>query len=339
VERVLAAGIFAMAVSILVGPKFIDFLRRNEFGQHIREEGPAGHHLKQGTPTMGGLLIVVSMIVPFLALSHYTEAGLTVFFVTLGCGAIGFADDWFKVRHRRSLGLSGRWKLLLLTGITAGVGWSAHDIGLSTDIYAPVLDWRIGLSFGFYVLLFLIIAGAANGANLTDGIDGLAVGVGMIALITFTAMNVVTWIRSSTSTELRDASALDLALVGAALTGGAIGFLWYNAFPAEVIMGDTGSMAIGGAIGAFAVMTKTELLLLLIGGIFVVEALSVILQVFSFRYWGRRLFLMAPIHHHFEMKAWSETKIMVRFWILAAIMCAAAFAFYYRYYLDFRALR
>jgi phospho-N-acetylmuramoyl-pentapeptide-transferase len=338
-ERVLAAGIFAMAISILAGPKFIDFLRRNEFGQHIREDGPAGHHVKQGTPTMGGLLIVLSMIIPFLALSHYTQAGLTVFFVTLGCGAIGFVDDWFKVKHRRSLGLAGRWKLLFLAGITAGVGWSVNDLGLSTAVYAPVLDWKIGLSFGFYVLLFVIIAGAANGANLTDGIDGLAVGVGMIALITFTAMNVVTWIRSATSTELRDASALDLALVGAALTGGAIGFLWYNAFPAEVIMGDTGSMAIGGAIGAFAVMTKTELLLLLIGGIFVVEALSVILQVFSFRYMGRRLFLMAPIHHHFEMKAWSETKIMVRFWILAAIMCAAAFAFYYRYYLDFRSLR
>jgi phospho-N-acetylmuramoyl-pentapeptide-transferase len=339
VERVLAAGILAMALSILVGPKFIDFLRRNEFGQHIREEGPIGHRIKQGTPTMGGLLIVLSAIPPFLALSHYTEAALTVFFVTLGCAAIGFADDWFKVRHRRSLGLNGRWKLLLLAAITAGVGWSVHDQGLSTSIYAPVVNWRIALSFGFYVLLFVIIAGAANGANLTDGIDGLAVGVGIIALITFTAMNVVTWIRSATATELRDASALDLAILGAALTGGAIGFLWYNAFPAEVIMGDTGSMAIGGAIGAFAVMTKTELLLLLIGGIFVVEAVSVILQVFSFRYWGRRLFLMAPIHHHFEMKAWSETKIMVRFWILAAITCAAAFAFYYRYYLNFRGLK
>ena len=338
-ERVLAAGILAMALSILAGPKFIEFLRRKEYGQHIRAEGPAGHHLKQGTPTMGGLLIVLSMIPPFLALSRYTEAGLTVFFVTLGCAAIGFADDLIKVTHRRSLGLAGRWKLLLLVGITAGVGWSAHDQGLATAVYAPVLDWRIGLSFGFYVLLFLIIAGAANGANLTDGIDGLAVGVGIIALITFAAMNVVTWIRSATSTELRDASALDLAILGAALTGGAIGFLWYNAFPAEVFMGDTGSMAIGGAIGGFAVMTKTELLLLLIGGIFVVEALSVILQVFSFRYWGRRLFLMTPIHHHFEMKAWSETKIMVRFWILAAITCATAFAFYYRYYLDFRALR
>jgi phospho-N-acetylmuramoyl-pentapeptide-transferase len=339
VERVLAAGILAMAISILGGPKFIEFLRRNEFGQHIREEGPAGHHMKQGTPTMGGLLIVFSMVIPFLILSKYTQAGLTVFFVTLACGAIGFADDWFKVRHRRSLGLNGRWKLLLLAGITLGVGWSVQDLGLSTDVYAPVLDWRISLSFGFYVLLFIIIAGSANGANLTDGIDGLAVGVAIIALITFAAMNIVTWIRSARATELRDASALDLAILGAALTGGAIGFLWYNAFPAEVIMGDTGSMALGGAIGAFAVMTKTELLLLLIGGIFVVEALSVILQVVSFRYWGRRVFLMAPIHHHFEMKAWSETKIMVRFWILAAIMCAAAFALYYRYYLDFRALR
>jgi phospho-N-acetylmuramoyl-pentapeptide-transferase len=324
-----------MAISILAGPKFIDFLRAKEFGQHIREEGPAGHHVKQGTPTMGGLLIILSAVVPYLALSHHTQAALTVFFVTLGCGAIGFIDDWFKVRHRRSLGLNGRWKLLLLAGITAGVGWSVDDLGLSTDVYAPVLDWRIMLSFGFYILLFIVIAGAANGANLTDGIDGLAVGIAIIALITFTAMNVVTWIRSAQAIDMRDASALDLAILGAALTGGAIGFLWYNAFPAEVIMGDTGSMALGGAIGAFAVMTKTELLLLLIGGIFVVEAVSVILQVFSFRYWGRRLFLMAPIHHHFEMKAWSETKIMVRFWVVCAIFCASGFALFYRDFLQF----
>jgi len=146
VERVLAAGILAMAISILAGPKFIDFLRRNEFGQHIRAELPAEHHLKQGTPTMGGLLILFSMAIPFLALSKYTQAGLTVFFVTLACGAIGFIDDWFKVRHRRSLGLNGRWKLLLLAAITVGVGWSAHDIGLSTDVYAPILDWRITLT-------------------------------------------------------------------------------------------------------------------------------------------------------------------------------------------------
>src|SRR5439155_6722730 len=259
-------------------------------------------------------------------------------FVTLGCATIGFVDDYINVTPQRSLGLAGRWKLLLLAGITAGVGWVVDDMGRPKAVFVPLLDWRLTLSYGFFVLLFLIIAGAANGANLTDGIDGLAVGVGMIALITFTAMNVVTWIRSSPTTGLRDASALDLAILGAAITGGAIGFLWYNAFPAEVFLGDTGAMAIGGALGGFAVMMKTELLLLLIGGIFVVEALSVILQVFSFRYWGRRLFLMTPIHHHFEMKAWSETKIMVRFWILAAILCATAFAFYYRYYLNFRAL-
>ena len=335
-ERVLAAGILAMALSILAGPKFIEFLRREEYGQHIRAEGPAGHHLKQGTPTMGGLLIVLSMIPPFLALSRYTEAGLTVFFVTLGCAAIGFADDLIKVTHRRSLGLAGRWKLLLLVGITAGVGWSAHDQGLATAVYVPALDWRIGLSFGFYVLLFLIIAGAANGANLTDGIDGLAVGVGIIALITFAAMNVVTWIRSATSTELRDASALDLAIAGAALIGAAVGFLWYNAFPAEVFMGDTGSMALGGALAGFAIMMKVEVLLLFIGGIYLIEALSVIIQVFTFKFLGRRVFLMTPIHHHFEMKAWSETKIMVRFWILAGILCAVGFGLFYRYFVNFR---
>jgi phospho-N-acetylmuramoyl-pentapeptide-transferase len=336
-ERVIAAGLFAMVISILAGPKFIDFLRRNEMGQHIREEGPAGHQVKQGTPTMGGLLMVFSMAVPFLVLSHYTTAGLTVFGVTLACAAIGFTDDFIKVRHRRSLGLAGRWKLVMLAAITVALAWAVQDTDRPTSIYVPLFDWKIALSFGFYVLLFFVIAGAANGANLTDGIDGLAAGIGIIALLTFAAINVFTYIRSGQQTPLdQDIAALDQAILGAALIGGAIGFLWYNAFPAEVIMGDTGSMAIGGALGAFAVMSRSELLLLLIGGIFVIEALSVILQVASFKYWGRRIFLMAPIHHHFEMKAWSETKIMVRFWIVAAILCGAAFALYYRYFPDFR---
>ena len=213
----------------------------------------------------------------------------------------------------------------------------AHDQNLLTSVYVPGADWRLDLSWLWYALLFLVIAGAANGVNLTDGIDGLAAGTGMIALITFTAMNVFTFIRSGQpGASLRDLDALDQAILGAALIGAAIGFLWYNASPAEVFMGDTGSMAIGGALGAFAIMTNAELLLLLVGGIFVIEALSVMLQVFSFKYWGRRIFLMAPIHHHFEMKAWSETKIMVRFWILGAILGAAAFAIYYRYFFDFR---
>jgi phospho-N-acetylmuramoyl-pentapeptide-transferase len=334
-ERVLLAGMLAMLISIIVGPKFIQFLRRHEFGQMIREEGPAGHAVKQGTPTAGGLLMVVSMTVPFLALSHWTPEGLTVFGVTLACAAIGFADDYIKVRHRRSLGLSGRWKLLLLAAITVGVGLVVRDLDFDSSIYVPVVDWRVSLEFGFYLLLFLVLAGAANGANLTDGIDGLAVGVGIIALLTFTAMNVFAYIRSGQLAE-QDLAALDLAILGAALIGGAIGFLWYNAFPAEVFMGDTGSMAIGGALGGFAIMSQSELLLLLIGGIFVIEALSVILQVASFKWWGRRIFLMTPIHHHFEMKAWSETKIMVRFWILAAILCGGAFALYYQYLRGFR---
>jgi phospho-N-acetylmuramoyl-pentapeptide-transferase len=342
-ERVLAAAILSMAISILVGPKLIAFLRAREYGQHIREDGPAGHAVKQGTPTMGGILFVLSAAIPFVILSRYTAEGLTVFFITLACGAIGFIDDFIKIRHRRSLGLSGRWKLLLLAAITVGVGWVVQEERVDKSVYVPVLDWEIGLSIGFFLLLFLIIAGAANGANLTDGIDGLAVGVGIIALFTFTAINMLAYIREGQpGVELavgRDA-AQDLAIWGAALIGGMIGFLWFNAFPAEVIMGDTGSMAIGGALAGFAVMTKAELLLLLIGGIFVVEALSVILQVFSFKYYGRRLFLMAPIHHHFEMKAWSETKIMVRFWIVGGLLCAVAFALYYQYYFSgFRELR
>jgi phospho-N-acetylmuramoyl-pentapeptide-transferase len=340
-ERVLAAAIFAMVISILAGPKLIAFLRRREYGQYIREEGPVDHAVKQGTPTMGGLLFVLSAVVPFLALSRYTLEGLTVFFVTLACAGIGFADDYIKVTHRRSLGLAGRWKLVLLAAITVGVGWVVQDEGLAKSVYVPVLDWKIGLSIAFFGLLFLVIAGAANGANLTDGIDGLAVGVGIIALFTFTAINMLAYIREGQlDVPVGREPAQDLAIWGAALLGGMIGFLWYNAFPAEVFMGDTGSMAIGGALGAFAVMTKAELLLLLIGGIFVIEVLSVILQVFTFKYWGRRIFLMAPIHHHFAMKAWSETKIMVRFWIVAGILCASAFALYYQYYFDgFRELR
>ena len=328
-ERVIAAGLFAMVISILAGPKFIAFLRRNEMGQHIREEGPAGHQVKQGTPTMGGLLIVFSMALSFLALSHYTTAGLTVFGVTLACAAIGFADDFIKVRHRRSLGLAGRWKLLMLAAITVALAFAVEDTDRPTWVYVPLLDWQIALSFGFYVLLFFVIAGAANGANLTDGIDGLAAGIGIIALLTFLSITVIGYIRSAPAPDDRSPFLLDLSILAAALIGGAIGFLWYNAFPAEVIMGDTGSMAIGGALGAFAVMSRSELLLLLIGGIFVIEALSVILQVASFKYWGRRLFLMAPIHHHFEMKAWSETKIIIRFWIIAAIFAGSGFVLYY----------
>jgi phospho-N-acetylmuramoyl-pentapeptide-transferase len=332
VVDVLIAGIVAMVISIVAGPRFINFLRLREYGQPIREEGPALHVEKQGTPTMGGLLILFSAAVPYLILSNYTTPALTVCFCAVGCGAIGFLDDYIKVTHRRSLGLNGRWKLLGLALITLVVAWVAYHRDFSTDLYLP--GFKIPLSWAWYPFLFLIIAGAANGVNLTDGIDGLAAGTGIIAVFTYTAMTVIAYIRSGVPGH-REIRLLDLSIVGAALIGGLVGFLWYNAFPAEVFMGDTGSMAIGGALAGFAIMTKTEVLLLFVGGIFLIEALSVMLQVFSFKYFGRRLFLMAPIHHHFEMKAWSATKIMVRFWILTAILCACGFALYYRYYFRF----
>jgi phospho-N-acetylmuramoyl-pentapeptide-transferase len=335
--RVLIAGLIAMVISIVIGPKFIEFLKRRELGQPIREEGPAGHVVKQGTPVMGGLLIVLAAVVPFLALSEYTLSALTVLFVTVSCGLIGFVDDFIKLRHRRSLGLSGRWKLLALAAITVGVSIAVSQVDeLDTSLYVPVIDVNVPLSYAFYPLLFLVIAGTANGVNLTDGLDGLAAGTSIIALLTFLSMIVIAYIRSGPVGE-RSETNLDLAILGAALIGGAIGFLWYNAFPAEVFMGDTGSMALGGALAGFAIMTDTEILLLLIGGVPAIMALSVIVQVVSFKYFGgRRPFLMAPIHHHFEMKAWSETKIMVRFWILAAILCACGFVLYYRYYLQFQ---
>jgi phospho-N-acetylmuramoyl-pentapeptide-transferase len=320
-----------MVISIVAGPKFIEFLRRNEMSQPIREEGPEHHVIKQGTPVMGGLLMLLTATVAFLAVSKYTVPALAVLFVTLACGAIGFLDDFIKLTHRRSLGLNGRWKLALLALITVGVAYAARHQHLPTWVRIPVVEWKLELSWGWYVLLFLMIAGAANGVNLTDGLDGLAAGTGIIALFSFTAINVIAYIRSGPPGHRFDTK-LDLAILGAALIGGTIGFLWYNAFPAEVFMGDTGSMAIGGALAAFAIFTKTEFLLLLIGGIFLIEALSVMIQVFTFKYLGRRVFLMTPIHHHFEMKAWSETKIMVRFWILTGILCATGFALYYRYY-------
>jgi phospho-N-acetylmuramoyl-pentapeptide-transferase len=333
VVRVLIAGILAMVLSIGLGPKFIEFLRRKEYGQQIREDGPQHHVSKQGTPTMGGLLTMLVATAAFLAVSKYKATGLTVLFAALSCGAIGFLDDFTKLTHRRSLGLSGRWKMLLLALVTLGVALAARHQQLPTSVYVPGIG-DIELSYGFYVLLFLVIAGAANGVNLTDGLDGLAAGTGMIAVFTYTAIAVVAYIRTGKAGHRFD-SRLDLAIVGAAMIGALIGFLWFNAFPAEVFLGDTGSMMIGGAIAGLAIMTKTIFLLLLIGGIFAIEALSVIIQVFVFKYRGRRVFLMAPVHHHFEMKAWSETKIMVRWWIITGILCAAGFALYYRYFTGF----
>jgi phospho-N-acetylmuramoyl-pentapeptide-transferase len=333
--RVLAAALIAMIIGILSGPTFIAYLRRKEFGQQIRDVLMEHHATKQGTPTMGGLLIIAAATIAFLPLSKYTTPALTIFGTALACGGVGFLDDFIKLRHRRSLGLSGRWKMLLLLAITVAVGIAAHHQRLSHSVFVPIVDWSLPLGPFWYALLFLIIAGAVNGVNLADGVDGLAAGTGIIALSTFTAMAVTIFIRSH-GPHGRIENRLDVAFVGAAFVGAGVGFLWFNAFPAEVFMGDTGAMAIGGALAAMAIMLKVELLMLFVGGIFAIEALSVLLQVVTFKRWGRRIFLIAPIHHHFAMKAWSETKIMVRFWIVTAILCAAGFALFYKYYPQIR---
>jgi phospho-N-acetylmuramoyl-pentapeptide-transferase len=334
--RVLIAGLVAMVIAVAVGPQFIEWLRRQSVGQQIREEGPKHHQVKQGTPTMGGLLIIAAAVAPFLVVSTYTWPGLTVLLATLACAALGFADDFLKVHKRRSLGLSGRWKMLGLLAITAGVGWATtHVDSMDTEIYFPVVDVNIDLHWLYFPFLFLVIAGTSNSVNLTDGVDGLAAGTCAVSLITLLAIALIDWIRSAETVAGRSDEFLDLAIIAAALIGGVIGFLWFNAFPAELFMGDTGSMALGGAIATLAILTETEVLLVFIGGVFLLEAVTWMIQIASFKRTGKRVFLMVPIHHHFEMKAWSETKIMVRFWIVGAILCALGFVLYYRYYLRF----
>src|SRR5256885_7518280 len=247
-----------MLISILAGPRFIAFLRRKESGQTIREGGREPQVTKQGTPIMGGLLVLGAGTAASLAVARYTVPALTVLFVTLACGAIGFIDDFIKLTHRRSLGLNARWKLLLLGAITVGVGVAARHQHLPTNVYVPGLG-HLELSWAWYGLLFLVIAGAANGVNLTDGLDGLAAGTGIIALFTYAAINVIAWIRSGPPGH-RFETKLDLAIVGAALIGGLIGFLWYNAFPAQGFLGDTGSVGLGRGPPGLPNLTETTFL-------------------------------------------------------------------------------
>jgi phospho-N-acetylmuramoyl-pentapeptide-transferase len=315
--EVLIAGMAAMLITIFLGPKFIEWLRVQEFGQQIREEGPQEHHAKAGTPTMGGLIVFVAIAVPYLVLSDRDTESLAVFAVTLGCAALGFADDWIKISKRRSLGLSARWKLVAQVGLAVGLWWVAtEEVGLDPELEVHVFDAEIYIGPVLYVLFtFLVIAGASNAVNLTDGLDGLAAGSCAIVLLAYMAITITNGQEG-------------LALLSACLVGASIGFLWFNAFPASIFMGDTGSLGLGGAIGALAVMTQTELLLIILGGIFVIEALSVAVQVVAFKLFGRRVLLMAPVHHHFELLAWSETKIMLRFWIVAAVCSGIGYVLY-----------
>jgi phospho-N-acetylmuramoyl-pentapeptide-transferase len=316
--EVLIAGMAAMLICIFLGPKFIEYLRLKEFGQNIREEGPEEHHTKAGTPTMGGLIVFASICVPYLVLSDRDTQSMAVFVVALGCAGIGFLDDFIKIVKRRSLGLSARYKLAAQLLFALFIWWIArHEVGLEPTLFFRIGDASVDLGpVLYFVLVFLVIAGTSNGVNLTDGLDGLAAGSCAIVLLAYTAITFVTNDQQN------------LALLSACLVGACIGFLWFNAFPASIFMGDTGSLGLGGAIGALAVMTQTEVLLIIIGGIFVIEALSVAIQVFAFQTFRRRVLLMAPLHHHFEMLAWSETKIMLRFWIIAAVCSGIGFTLY-----------
>jgi phospho-N-acetylmuramoyl-pentapeptide-transferase len=306
--EILIAGMAAMLITIFLGPKFIEYLGVKEFGQQIREEGPQEHHAKAGTPTMGGLILFLAIAVPYLVLSERDTQSLAVFGVTLGAAALGFADDFIKVSKRRSLGLSARWKILAQIGLAVALWYVATEIvELDPVLRSRVWGGEIDVGPVLYLLfVFLVIAGASNAVNLTDGLDGLAAGSCAIVLLAYTAITITSGQEG-------------LAVLSASLVGASVGFLWFNAFPASIFMGDTGSLGLGAAIGAMAVMTQTELLLIVLGGIFVIEAVSVALQVAAFKLFRRRVLLMAPVHHHFEMLAWSETKIMLRFWIVAAV--------------------
>jgi phospho-N-acetylmuramoyl-pentapeptide-transferase len=315
--RVLISSSAAMLMCLFLSPRFISFLRDRSLGQNIREEGPEGHKVKAGTPTMGGIIIVLAFAVPFLCLSTRDWKSMGVFGATILCALLGFADDYIKIVKKRSLGLRGRTKLIGQVLVSVGLWWIAtHKAGMHDSVSLLPFNAHIRLGPLYIVFIYIVVAGTTNAVNLTDGLDGLAAGCAAIALLAYVGITFVT------------KADHDLELVSGCLCGSCIGFLWFNSFPASVFMGDTGSFALGGAIAGLAVMTNTEILLIVIGGIFVIEALSVLIQVFSFRVWHKRVFKMAPIHHHFELEAWSETKIMLRFWIVAAAFGAIGFTLY-----------
>ncbi len=315
--EVLIAGTASLLICVFLSPKFIAFLRAREFGQNIREDGPEGHHAKAGTPTMGGIIIFTAIAVPFLLLTDYFDwRSWGVFGVAVACALLGFADDYTKLVKRRSLGLRGRTKLFITVLISIGLWLAATEgAGLPDTVNLRVIDASIDLGYLYPVFIYLVVAGTTSAVNLTDGLDGLAAGL-----------------RGDRPARLhRDHvhdGQLGLSLVAGCLVGACVGFLWFNSFPASIFMGDTGSLGLGGAIAGLAVMTKTEVLLIILGGIFVIEALSVLIQVFSFQTFRKRVFKMAPIHHHFELEAWSETKIILRFWIVAAVCAAIGFTLY-----------
>jgi phospho-N-acetylmuramoyl-pentapeptide-transferase len=342
------ASLTALLIGLLIGPYVIEKLREFQIGQYIREEGPQSHQKKSGTPTMGGVLICISILVPTLLWSDLSNPLVwLVMLSTLAFGAIGFADDYIKVVHRRNLGLTARVKLGLQLLVSLGVALTLVRMELhgmySTQLIVPfaknfrptlVIDsllhnphlWWLAFA-PFVIFVMLVISFSSNAVNLTDGLDGLAIGCTIIAAGALTVLMYVSGhaVFSEYLELPRMALVSELTVFCGAMVGASIGFLWYNAHPAEIFMGDVGSLALGGAIGTLAVVIKQELLLPFIGGVFILEALSVMLQVGSYKLRnGKRIFKMAPLHHHFELKGWSESKVIARFWILALVFALFA---------------
>lgn len=323
----------AVVCAILLMSPFIRFLKRDGIGQQVRADGPQTHLVKQGTPTMGGVVILLSILVTVALFAHWTPALVLAVLATYATAFLGLADDIESVSHGRSLGLTPTQKMIGLTTISvafclAAVNWVGIeptvrfpggftiDLGVLTTTI-PVNGSDFQIPWLYVVFVFLLLAGLSNAVNLTDGLDGLASGC-VLTVMVFMAMVCYRY------------NELSLAVYAAAIAGACVGFLWFNCYPAQVFMGDTGSLALGAGFATLAVLTKTEVTSLIMGGLFIVEALSVMIQVVSFKKTGKRVFLMAPLHHHYEKKGWSETKVVIRFWIVSAAFAALGFALYFQ---------
>jgi phospho-N-acetylmuramoyl-pentapeptide-transferase len=309
--EIYRAMVLAFAVSLLLAPLLIGRLKKLNYGQRIREDGPKRHLQKAGTPTMGGLIFLAVLLAMSLAYRPLTAPFAVLFFLVMGHGAIGFFDDFLKVYRRRSLGLKARGKLLAQVALVALFLGFLFWTGQSTVIEIPFFPLAYDLGSWYYLLVFAVIMGTSHGVNLTDGIDGLAAGTAILALVAY--LFIALW-----------RGLPELAFFCAVLTGSTFGFLIFNLHPARVFMGDVGSLSLGAALGALAILTKTEFYLVIIGGVFVVETISVILQVIWFQTTGRRIFRMAPLHHHFELGGWSEWQVVMGFWGLAFIFALVA---------------
>ncbi len=331
--RTIMAALTAMLVSLLIGPLFIRNMAERQYGQPIRALGPESHQVKAGTPTMGGALILIAIVIATVLWTDLTNRYVwVVLFVTIAFGAVGFLDDFKKLKDKSSDGLSAKWKYTLqsLAALMAAVFlFITADVPANTQLFVPFFkDVAIPLGFGFVVLAYFVIVGASNAVNLTDGLDGLAI---MPAVFVATGLGIFAYATSNTVfSNYLDMAFVpgvgELAIFCAALAGAGLGFLWWNTYPASVFMGDIGALSVGASLGLVAVAVRQEIIFFVMAGIFVIETLSVILQVASFKLTGKRLFRMAPIHHHFELKGWPEPKVIVRFWIIAVMLVLASLA-------------